>query len=396
MSARATGAEAGTGPLDRPAALIDCDVHVAWERVDELLPYVPRQWHGRLLHGAGHTPAGVRLRPQFWVPGRGLHKEAAPAPAGGPPGSDPTTVARDWLDRHGIAYAVLNHYDAPVVSTWGDVDYPAAVAAAHNTWLIERWLSRDRRFLGSVVVATQDPAAAAREIDRVGAHPQVVQVLLASGARLPYGARHYAPIYAAAERHGLTLAVHAGSEGEGTSCPPSAAGWPTSYLEWRACQPQSLAAHLTSLVTEGVFVRFPRLRCVFLEGGVAWLAPFLWRLDKNFKGLRSEVPWLTELPSAHVRRHFRFGTQGAELPAAPEGARAEAARRSLWLYLDELGAADVLVYAGNYPRWDLEAPDDAPVLRTAAGAVRHRIAYENARQLYANKLPPDAGPPQVR
>ncbi|MER3404475.1 MAG: hypothetical protein C4289_04335, partial [Chloroflexota bacterium] len=68
--------------------------------------------------------------------------------------------------------------DLPVNSTWGDMDYPAALARAYNDWLIERWLAADPRFLGSMIVATQDPEFAAQEIERVGTHPQIVQVLV--------------------------------------------------------------------------------------------------------------------------------------------------------------------------------------------------------------------------
>ena len=353
--------------------IVDCDVHVSWTDVKELVPYLDRTWHTRLLQGSGHAGRGVAIRPNFWSPLRGFHKEAAAPESGGPPGTDPQTLSRDWLDRNGIAHAVLNHYDAPVISTWGDIDFPIAVARAYNDWLADRWLGQDPRFLGSIVVATQDPEAAAREIERLGPHPQVVQVLLASGSRVPYGVRSFHPIYAAAERHGLVVAFHTGTEGHGTSNPPTAAGWPTRYVEWHAGFPQNLAAQVTSLVTEGVVVSYPNLRFLFLEGGVAWLAPFLWRFDKNFKSLRSECPWLRELPSAYIRRHFRFGTQGIEQPEDP---------RHLWLYLNDMAAAETLVYASAYPQWDMEVPQESPVLSTADESARRRIAYENAKELY--------------
>ena len=255
--------------LHRPSSLIDCDVHVTWRSVDELKPYLPREWHNRLGSGRG----APRIQPAFYLPGRGYHPDAAAPAPGAPPGSDPDTLRRDWLDRHQIDYAVLTSYDAPVVSTWGDMEYPAAIARAYNDWLLERWLSRDPRFLGSIVVATQDPAAAAAEVDRAGAHPQVVQVMLSAGARQGYGQRTFHPIYEAAARHGLHVALHTGTEGLGTSNPPTSAGWPSSGIEWRATQPHNLSAHLVSLVTEGVFVRFPTLRVVLLADGAAQRVP---------------------------------------------------------------------------------------------------------------------------
>jgi uncharacterized protein len=360
---------APSGDPSGAGALVDCDVHVTWRTADDLAAHLPREWHNRLRSGRG----APRIQPAFYLPFRGPHAGVATPTEGGPAGSDPQTTGRDWLDRQGIAYAVLTSPDVPVISTWGDTDYPVALARAYNSWLIERWLSADRRFRGSLVVATQDPPAAAAEIDRAGAHPQVVQVLLSSGTRLPYGDPSFLPIYEAAARNGLHLALHTGTEGLGTSNPPTPAGWPSYAMEWRAGQAHNLSAHLVSLVTAGVFVRFPALKVVLLDGGAAWLPQLLWRLDKNFKPMRSECPWLTEMPSAYLKRHVRFGTQGLERPDDPQ---------HLWTYLRLMDGEQSLLYASGYPRWDMEAPGDTPVLRSAPPPARRRIETENARRLY--------------
>ena len=143
-------------------------MHVTWRTADELAAYLPREWHNRLRSGRGSP----RIQPAFYLPFRGPHADAATPAAGGPAGCDPQTTGRDWLDRQGIAYAVLTSPDVPVISTWGDTDYPVALARAYNSWLIERWLSADRRFRGSLVVATQDPPAAAPRSTAPGPTPR--------------------------------------------------------------------------------------------------------------------------------------------------------------------------------------------------------------------------------
>ncbi len=76
-------------------------------------------------------------------------------------------------------------------------DYASSLASAFNDWLIDTWLTEynhDGCFKGSINVAQQDPVAAAREIDRVGDHEQVVQMMVDSGSRATLGQRQYWPI----------------------------------------------------------------------------------------------------------------------------------------------------------------------------------------------------------
>ena len=61
-------------------------------------------------------------------------------------------------------------------------DYAAALARAYNTWLIEEWTSRHQSLLAAIVACPQDPADAAREIER-HADRAAVEVGRDDGAR---------------------------------------------------------------------------------------------------------------------------------------------------------------------------------------------------------------------
>jgi len=349
---------------------LDADVHVRWPSNEILMSRLPRSWQDRFLNGAGHTQSGLRLNAKHYHP-----VEFAQTDCVGSPGAqDPAKLREDWMTPHGIDAAILSVYDACTISTFGDVDYPIELARAVNDWMAEEWLQADDRFFGTIVVATQNPTTAAEEIRRVASkHPRMVQVMLPNGTRQPYGHGFYHPIYQAAVEFGLVIAVHGGTEGLGTSCPPSPNGNPGNWLEWKAAASTVFLAHLTSLVTEGVFTRFPELRVVALETGVAFLAPYLWRFDKNYKGLRSECPWLKELPTEAVRRYFRFGTQGAE-PANPPS--------EFWRLMHSIEAEDLLVYSSNSPRWDAEVPDNSFVLKNCPPQFVDGIRAENALRTY--------------
>ena len=64
-------------------------------------------------------------------------------------------------------------------------------------------------------------------------------------------------------------------------------GWPSFYIEEMVGHAQCCQALLTSMVIEGVFERFPRLRLVLIEAGFAWLPAIAWRLDKHWSRLRA-------------------------------------------------------------------------------------------------------------
>ena len=341
--------------------IVDCDVHPSPTGTDEIRGYLPMPWRDR--YGGGG-------RGFFGNPVHGARLDSRP-PGGGPHGSDPDFLRRQLIDAYGVAYAVL--LPRAFCNLHPDPDFGTAIAAAFNDWLADTWLGRynhDGVFKGSITVAHQDPPAAAWEIERWAGHPHFVQVMMDSGARAPYGQRQYYPIYEACARHGLPLAIHPGTDGMGINVQPSP-GYPTHYIEWHTCLSLGFQAHLVSFLTEGVFERFPGFRVVLVEGGVSWLPALLWRLDAEWKALRSEVPWVTKAPSAYLRDHVRLSSQPLERPDND---------KHLLAVLEMMDAAQTLMFASDYPHWDFDSPTHAfPKLPEG---MRERIFSTNARELY--------------
>src|SRR5260370_36011586 len=73
-------------------------------------------------------------------------------------------------------------------------------------------------------------------------------------------------------------------------------------------------ANLTSMVTSGIPVRFPRLTVVSTEAGITWVPFLMNRLDKEYVERRREVPFLKERPSHYLKRGY-YSTQPIEAPA---------------------------------------------------------------------------------
>jgi predicted TIM-barrel fold metal-dependent hydrolase len=249
------------------------------------------------------------------------------------------------------------------------VEFASALAGAYNSYQIEEWLAADPRFRGSVHVAPQDPHAAAREIDRVGPHPQMVQVLLGITTRA-YGDPFYFPIFEAAQRNGLKIATHHTVYVEG------ALGMGRYYIERHMLIPQGTMAQIVSLVCSGVFDRFPELGVVCLEGGFTWLPHLMWRMDREYKSLRQEVPWVKRLPSEHIRERVRLATQPAE----------DLSRDELVKVIDLIGSDEILMFATDYPHFDFDSPLRSLPPRLSDDLAR-KIFCDNARAFY--ELPDD-------
>ncbi len=350
-------------PLNAPE-LIDADVHNLIAQAD-LLPYLSAYWREVVRQRGTGVPGILTSSPV------GVLRADARTPSGGAPGSDPEFLLRDHLERYEIDYAILTGSGILGISLNPDADWANAVASAYNQALIERWLSVSPRFKGSIIINHDDPPAAAAEIDRWGDHPDVVQVLMASGASRLFGQRFYHPLYEAAARHGLPVAIHPGTEGAGTAYPPTPAGYPTRYYEWHNILPINYMAHVNSLVCEGVFEKFPTLKFVCIEGGIAWLPHLMWRMDKNYKALRATTPWLKRLPSEYIREHIRLTTQPVEEPENP---------KHLVAILEMIDAEKTVMFSTDYPHWDFDNPKNS--LPPLPEQMKRRIMSQNAAELY--------------
>lgn len=342
--------------------MIDCDVHNSVPGIKALFPYLSAHWVEYCTQSAFRGPTDTAYPPTAPTTVGPLWRGAKPAP-----GTTVEAVRDQLLDPLEIEIAVLNCVYA--TDSIHNPDSAVAISAAVNDWQRAEWLDRDPRLRASVVVPSQQPELAAREIDRVAHDKRFVQVLLPVRSAMPYGNRHYHPIYEAAERNGLTIGLHFGGA---PGNPPTGAGWPSYYVEEYAGMAQIFQTQILSLISEGVFDRFPALRVACIEGGFTWLPSLLWRLDKEWKGLRRDVPWVRHEPSAYVREHMRFTIRPLDAPPDPD---------QLAGVIDDMGDDGLLLFATDYPHWHFDALEDA-VPDALPARVRPAILADNARAFY--------------
>ena len=130
--------------------------------------------------------------------------------------------------------------------------------------------------------------------------------------------------------------------------------------------------HLTNWVVNGLPERFPQLKVIWIESGLAWIPFIMQRLDNEYMMRTSEVPSLKKLPSDYIRDMY-FSSQPMEAVNNHE---------ALQLTFKMINAETQLLWASDYPHWDMDTPGvifDLPFLNQQQ---KRNILGENARKLF--------------
>lgn len=340
---------------------IDCDVHPLLPTPADLTPFMSDYWRDTIdvrgldvwetIAYPANAPLTIRAD---W---KGLQPRAD---------ASPEALAKILLDPFGFSHAILNCLFP--VQAFRDGNMAAAFARAANDWLIDTWLSRDARLRGSVLVPIQHVDLAVDEINRRASDPRFVQILLLVMGDQPLGKSQFWPLYAAAEKHGFAVAIHAGSS---YHHPVTGSGWPSHYLEDYAAQSAGFHTQLGSLISEGVFVKYPKLKVVLTESGVSWLPAYLWRLSKFWRGIRNEVPWIDREPVEFVRDNVRLTLQPFDSPG-------DAA--SVQRIMNQLGSDELILFSTDFPHWQFDG--DAMLPQGLSATQVRKMLIDNPSATY--------------
>jgi predicted TIM-barrel fold metal-dependent hydrolase len=359
--------------LPPTAGGIDCDIHPGVPELKSLLPYLDDYWRENVvMRGIDR----VSLDMTSYPPGAPLSGRPDWRPAKGIPGSDFAMMQRDALDRFGSRFAICNPVHG-AQAIFND-DMAAMMCRAVNDWLAKEWLDREPRLRASIMVPAQNPELAVDEIERLAGDQRFVQVLMLVMGDMPLGKRHYWPIYRAAERHGMPIGIHAGSNYRHA---PTPIGWPSYLLADYVAYANGFESALLSLIAEGVFAKFPGLKIVLIESGFTWLPGFLWRANKTWRGSRIEIPWVDRPPGEIVRDHVRLTIQPVDAPPEPG---------QLEKLIDQLGSDRLLLFSTDYPHWQFDG--DAVLPDAFSGELLRRVLVDNPLETYPRLSAEVSGP----
>ena len=240
-----------------------------------------------------------------------------------------------------------------------------AFARLSNDRLSEAVRRHPTRFAGLASFAPQDPAAAAKEMERAINSLKFNGFLVNSHTQNAYlDEERFWPILEAAEALGAPLYIHPRAPSDGMAAPFRDYRMEGSIWGYG----METGTHAVRLMLSGVLDRFPRLRIVLGHMGEA-LPFWLWRLDYMAPpGARADLRNQLKA-SEYFSRNFAITTSGIEDPVV------------LRFCVDKIGIDNVM-WAIDYP-YQPTAPavaflESAPL----STADRERIAHGNAERIF--------------
>ena len=238
-------------------------------------------------------------------------------------------------------------------------------ARLSNDRLSEAVRQHPTRFAGLASFAPQDPAAAAKEMERAINSLKFNGFLVNSHTQNAYlDEERFWRILEAAEALGAPLYIHPRAPSDGMAAPFRDYRMEGSIWGYG----METGTHAVRLMLSGVLDRFPRLRIVLGHMGEA-LPFWLWRLDYMAQpGARADLRNQLKA-SEYFSRNFAITTSGIEDPVV------------LRFCVDKIGIDNVM-WAIDYP-YQPSAPavaflESAPL----AGADLQRFAHANAERIF--------------
>jgi uncharacterized protein len=275
-----------------------------------------------------------------------------------------------FLDELGVDMSVLYPTAGLALGLIQDHNWACGVARAYNNWVAARYTRESARLKAVALLPVQVPEEAAKELERAKDLGLVAGLLPAvTVLHKGYGHKDFDPIYRAAERLDMPLAVHgAPSRGMGFD-------FFDKFIQVHTLEhPFAILIQFTHMIYEGVFERFPKLRVAFLEAGSGWLPYMMDRMDEEYeKPHKSGAPALKKKPSDYIRSGQVWAT-------------CEVEERALIQVLRQFNPR-CLMWPSDYPHERL--PDmfkrDIPEFlarEDLSDAEKKMILYDNPKRFY--------------
>ena len=357
--------------------IVDCDAHhYENENFGEILPYMENDVFRQL------TLSGRAKARHSIVPGQIGYQDMGGRVTRYPlrstektePGSlRDITLGHRWMDAMGVDYSCLFPTGMLNVGLHPQKEMEIDLCWAYNRWLTEKVLPEaDGRMYSMLSLPFSDPDASLRHVETFGDRKGVTGFMVTTvRANMAVHDNAYMKVYRAMEERGLGLAFHSGPNwGEPVfkSCNRFISVHALGFTFYNIL-------HMTNWLVNGLCERFPKLKVVWIEAGLAWLPFLMQRLDHEYMLRPSECPLLKKKPSDYMRDMY-YSSQPMEIQDM----------EAMECTFRMMNAETQLLYASDYPHWDFDLPSTIYDLPFLTERARHNILGGTAARLF--KLAP--------
>ena len=275
------------------------------------------------------------------------------------------TLVRRAMESMGIAMQIVFPQPMLEIGLHPNPDIENQLIWAYNRWFTERILAQEPRVKSMLALPFNSPEGCLKTIREFGEKPGVVGFLITSQRQAPLFKNEYMPVYRELEERGLPFGFHAGPD-------YSVGKQMNRFLSVHAMSFVTCnMVHLTNRIINGLPERFPKLKTVWIESGLAWLPFMMQRLDHEYLMRQSEAPLLKRLPSEYMQEMF-YTSQPMEATNM----------KLLESTMEAIHAETQLLYASDWPHWDFDVPGKIAGLPFLSEMAKRNILGENARRVF--------------
>ena len=274
-----------------------------------------------------------------------------------------------WMDALSVDYACLFPTPMLFLGLHPQPEVETALARAYNRWLCDRILAHEPRIRSTLYLPFRDPEACYQMVQEFGDKKGVIGFTVVSPAKKGVYDNAYMKTWRAIEERNLTLVFHGaytwGGDQHAELCNRFIAVHALGFTWFNIL-------HMTNWLCNGLPERFPKLRTVWIESGLAWIPFLMQRLDNEWMMRSSEVPLLKRKPSDYMREMF-YSTQPMEMVNN---------REALELTFKMINAESQLLYSSDYPHWDMDLPSTIYDLPFLSEQAKRNILGLNAKRVF--------------
>jgi uncharacterized protein len=273
-----------------------------------------------------------------------------------------------WMNALSVDYACLFPTPMLFLGLHPQPEVEVALARAYNRWITEVILPSNSRLRSMLYLPFNDPEATYRTVKEFAGRKGVIGFMVVSTRYKPVYENAYMKTYALLEEAGLPLSFHASYNWN-----DQLVSLTNRFITAHAVGFTFFnAVHCANWIVNGLPERFPKLKVIWIESGLAWVPWLMQRLDNDFRMRTSEAPSLKRLPSEYMRDMF-YTSQPMEMVNN---------REALELTFKMINAETQLLYSSDYPHWDMDLPStiwDLPFLNEQA---KRQILGLNAKRIF--------------